>query len=335
MDKKEPSDESSKLTDEYLQRASYLGTILPLLDIFYEAIIERGIKKYNLNVVKEFWIFLGLFVITVLYYLFGTPFGAVIFFAFAMIFSLVIYNLDFFKKRLLPDNASNINQFISEIGQHSLPEVREFIRQYSNQLTETDIKSIFNSKHGNNWIIYDYINKYQKYPDDILVYLIQTDRIKIIGESLFIKYLKRFRMGISYDNYQVIVTHFREKKKIVKIANLFNPLYLKSGGAFQRAASFVQSFYLSTRRGRISFGIFMISFFIVIIASITSYRQISTPYAAIEPYSSFPLLFLLNYGFVIIFATGILSFLITLVFIAIAGALWFILGCFAPNQPQT
>ncbi len=51
--------DSVKLKDEYIQRASYLGTILPLLDIFYEIIIETRIKKYNLNLVKEFWIYFG------------------------------------------------------------------------------------------------------------------------------------------------------------------------------------------------------------------------------------------------------------------------------------
>lgn len=337
MDEKEEvgqsSEKPSKLTDEYLQRASYLGTILPLLDIFYEVIIEKGIKKYNLNIVKEFWIFFGLLVISVFYYVFGVSVGAVIFLSFATVFTLIIYNLGFFKKRLLPDNVSNIKQFISEINTKNLPEVREFIKEYRNQLKELDIKSIFDSKHGNNWVIYDYVLKYQIFSDDILIYFLEKDRLKILGENLFIKYLKAFRMGISYNTYQFIINHLKDNKQIIKITNLLNPSYW-TGGAFRSAASFVQSFYGSTRRGRISQGINVISFFLVLIAAISNYRQAFAPYIGIEPSSSFPSFFLINYIFSILLASGILIFIITAIFIGFARILWFILGFFSPDLPQ-
>lgn len=329
------SEKPSKLTDEYIQRASYLGTVLPLLDIFYEVIIDKGIKKYNLNVVKEFWIFFGLFVISLFYYFFGIKFEAVIFFAFATLFTLIIYNLKFFKKRLLPDNVSNIKQFISDINTKNLPEVLEFIKEYQNQLKKPDILSIFDSKHGNNWIIYDHVLKYQSFSDDILIYFIEKDRLKIFGENLFIKYLKKFRMGISYDTYQIIVDRFKDNKAIIKITNLFNPSYWRTGSAFQRAASSVQSFYGSTKRGRIAGAINVVSFFLVLIVAITNYRQNFAPFMAIEPYSSFPFIFLINYGFGILLATGILVIILTIILLGVARFLWYILRFFAPEQPQT
>jgi len=330
----ESPEKSSKLTDEYLQRASYLGTILPLLDVFYEILIEKRIKKYNLNIVKEFWIFFGLFVISALYYLFGINFMEVIFFLFAIVFTLIIYNLAFFKKRLLPDSASNIKRFISDIKAKKLPEIREFIKDYRNQLKEPDIKSIFDSDHGNYWVLYDYVLKYQDFSDSILVYFIEKDRLKIIGENLFIRYLKEFRMGFSYDNYLFITNHFKDNKKILKITNLFNPSYWKTGGHIRKAANSIQSFYGSSKRGRIADGINIVSFLLVIIIAILNYRQIVAPYATIEPYSSFPLILVINYGFVILFATGILIVIFTIVCTTIARFLWFILGFFAPDQPQ-
>jgi hypothetical protein len=325
---------TSKFTEEYLQRASYLGTILPLLDIAYETLIEKTIKKHNLNIVKEFWIFFGLFIFTVIYFYFGVKFEVVIFFLFATIFTLVVYNLDFFKKRLLPDVDNEIQNFIVDINNKKFPEVIDFIKEYQNKIKEPEIQAIIESNHGNTWMIYKFILGYQTFSSNLLIFLIQTNKVGIMGEDLFGQYMEKFDKGMLYENYRFLVDHFGENKQIMKIINKLNPSYLKTPSKFKKVAIFLQSGYVSIKNGKISGAIAFLSVTMAMIVAVISFNQISTPYLTLEPYHTFPVLFLINY----IFAIGLLSGIIILVIkgslILTLKTLRAITNVFAPDFPD-
>ncbi|HNX17192.1 MAG TPA: hypothetical protein PKM50_02565 [Methanoregula sp.] len=325
---------TSKFTEEYLQRASYLGTILPLLDIAYETLIEKTIKKHNLNIVKEFWIFFGLFIFTVIYFYFGIKLEVVIFFLFATIFTLVIYNLDFFKKRLLPDADDEIQNYISNINNKKFPEVIGFIKGYQNKLKEPEIQAIIESNQGNTWIIYKFILGYQTFSSNLLVFLIRTNKVSVMGEDLFRQYMEKFDRGMSYDNYRFLVDHFGENKQIMKIINKLNPSYLKTPSKFKKVAISLQSGYVSINCGKISGAIAFLSVTIAMIVAVTSFNQISVPYLTLEPYHTFPVLFLINYIFTIALLSGIIVLVIKGGLILTLKTLQAITNVFAPVSPD-
>jgi len=327
-------DESSKLTNEYLQKASYLGTILPLLDIAYETLIEKKIKKYDLNIVKEFWIYFGLLVLTSIYYYFGLRFEVVIFFLFATIFTLIVYNFDFFKRRLIPDEPNEIRRFITEIDQKSFSEVIEFTKEYRNKLNDDDIRIIINSNHGNTWAVYKFLLNYQKFSSDILVHIIKANRFGIIDEDLFKKYIKRFKVSMTFENYSFLVNHFKDNKKILKTINTFNPAYLNKGSAFKTVATAIQSFYVSVRLGKISEAIKFISVSLVVVIAIVGFNQVTSPYMTMEPYLTFPILLLMNYLFAIAITATLVIVFLTFCFTALTEILWFVAGFFAPDDFQ-
>jgi len=338
MDEKKSDDQntlkSSKFTEEYLQKASYLGTILPLLDIVYETLIEKWIKKYDLNIVKEFWIFFGLFVFTLVYYFFGVRIETVIFLGFATIFTLIVYNFDFFKKRIIPDDNEEIQLFIIDIENKTFIEVINFIKQYRKKLKDPEIKKIINSSKGRIGTTYNFLLNYQPISSDLLIYIIETDRFDVMGEDLFISYLRRFVSGMNYDNYLFLVSHFNRNKRILKIINLYNPNYSKKKSSFNSIAKLVQSFNISLKKGKISEIITFLSFLLVSVAAITGYNQISHPYLKIEPYLSFPIFFFINYLFAIILTSMILIIVVTIFFDTLSKIFWFILEFFSPDEIQ-
>jgi hypothetical protein len=328
------SDGSKKLTNEYLQQASYLGAILPLLDIAYETILEKRIKKYDLNIVKEFWIYFGLLIFTSIYYYYGIKIEAVIFFLFATLFTLIVYNFDFFKSRLLPDETNEMQRFIAEIDKKTFQEVIDFIKEYRNKLKENDIRLIIKSNHGKNWTVYKFLLSYQKLSSNILVDIIETNKIEIIGEDLFKKFIERLKMGISFENYKILVIHFKDNKNIVKTINIFNPSYLRTRSRFKTFAIFIQSFYISIIQGKISEAIKFIIIALMIAISIFGFNQITGPYLRMEPYQSFPILLLINYFFAIAITATFIWIFVTFCLTTITKILWYIIGIFAPDQPD-
>lgn len=330
---KKQDEEQSKLSQEYLQQASYLGTILPLLDIFYDAILKKWIRHYNLNVVKEFWIYFGLLVFTVIYYYYGVRFEAIIFFTFATLFTLIVYNLDFFK-RFLPNENKEIEKFLSVIEEKTSQELTDFIKDYKNRLNDEELKKIIDSKHGRSWLTYDMLLNYQRISSKILIHIIKTERIEIVGEKLFLKMLSFFNLGMDYDDYQVIVTHFSSNPRVIKSITALQPTYIKGDSIFKSSACFLQSFSVSLRLGRVSDIISSILFLLVLMVGITGYSQISSPYYGLEPYHTFPILFFINYAFALLLTFGLFRLVFLFVLSTFVKILQYVVWHFAPDQPQ-
>lgn len=328
------SKQSSKFTEEYLQRASYLGTILPLLDIFYEIVIDEKLKKYDLNIVKEFWIYFGLLVFSTIYFFFGFKLELIIFFIFATLFTLIIYNLGFFKERLIGNEDKEINKFINNIEERKTSEVTYFIKEHQNKLNESEIIKIINSSHGNFWMIYDFIFRNQKISEKILLEISKINSLKICGEGLFSKYLKSFKLGLSFNTYISLTDQFKDNEKIIKIINLYNPSYPKNRSWGLKIAKFNQSFYLSIKKGTIATVVNFISFTLVIVCLIFNYKTlIQTPYFT-ESLSSLSIIYAINLVFFIIIATFVFIIIFTVILLGIYRGIGFIAYISVPKKPQ-
>jgi len=269
-----------------------------------------------------------------LYFVSGVNLAAVVFFLFATIFTLIIYNLDFFKKRILPDEDTEIKEFIRTIEAKKINDVKEFIKDHRQRLTESEIQNIIESKHGNNWIIYEYLFKYQKGSQQILMIMIEKNRLEICGDDLFLNYLKQFTFGLSYDNYLIMCNRFKDDKEVMKLLNLYNPSYNPNRSFFRSASKLTQSFYISVKQGKIASAITFICSALTIVSIMLNFKQIISATLLSEPINLNSILVIINLFFSMAIVALILIVFFTLILIGIAKFFWRILSLFSPTGPQ-
>lgn len=242
--------------------------------------------------------------------------------------------MEFFKKRIIPDDNREIQSFIADINNKTHPEMIFFLKQYRNKLKEPDLKRIIESSHGNGGTIYHFILNYQIVSSDLLVFIIEKNRFDIIGEDLFINFLKKFKNGIKYENFVYLTMYFEKNKRILIILNLYNPKFSKKKSLTVSLANSIQTFNISLKMGKLSDGIKIGSVLLMTIVAIFGYRQISHPYLTMEPYVSFPLFFYINYLFAILLSAMIFSLVIGFFLDLIIRFIWYILGFFSSDEKQ-
>jgi hypothetical protein len=330
---KKREESAKRLADEYLEQASYLGTILPLLDIFYVTVLEKQIKKYDLNIVKEFWIYFGLLVFSIIFFFDPFKFETIIFLFFATLITLILYNQIFFKKRIIPDDREEISTFIADIEKKSSIEIIDFIRQYHRKLQESEIIAIIDSTAGKSGTVYDFL-KNCNISSKIVIHIVKTNRFNVIGEDLFKQLLRKFKMGMIYDNFNFLSLHFKENKGIIRILNLYNPKYSKKTSIIQYLANKAQAFQFSINKGKISNFLNIALLALVSAVGITGFNQIAIPYLKMEPYVSYPFIFVINYLFALAFTFLIVSLIISFFLNVLANFFWSILEFFTPDEIQ-
>jgi hypothetical protein len=247
--------------EKELEKAeSFNGLIFPYLGYLYRIFLLNIFQKYKLFVNQEFWYLLSLSIFSFIILFFGIDVWVPVLFLIGAIIIFLSYNLPFIKRKILPPKSEIIEEFLATLDKKTLSNVTDFIKNYP--LEDKQIKEILSSRFGDNYDIYNSISKYQDFESEIIEFIIDSNKIDIMGEELFCDYLRKSWNRLTLNYYKRLREITSEKQKIQKNLSILYPFYLSKNNKFRSSVNFyykIRSFIQGP-----GFGVLFISSMIIV-----------------------------------------------------------------------
>lgn len=219
-------------------------------------IVKPVLEKWGLTVNDEFWFFLSLGLVSLLY-TFNDPgiLVPLIFFGGGFI-SLMLTNNVFFRRTFLTTPSEKKDDYVKNIGKMEFNEALEFIK--GNELTNPQLKKIMKSRHKDNYTLYQYIYQYQDFDSDLIIFMAENKLESIMRSSLFLKFLFSVKDFASVKDYKKLKRIFKDNPKILKGINMMYPMYLPDS-TFKNYANFIVNLRNTLNYGSIEIFVFIFS----------------------------------------------------------------------------
>ncbi len=218
-----------------LYRKEFSGLVLPYLEYIYAIFAENFIKKHELKIVSEFWIFLTMGIFSIILYFTGVNIILPLGFFFGAFLIFMLHNNSFIRRKWFPRQDEKVEVFLKTIDNKTLNQTLKTLKD--NTFRTKQIIELLKTKYNKNYQIYEFILRYQGARTEVLSYIISKELYNNFDEGLFSKFLLK-NCSLAKDDYLRVKNLFKNKKAVLKALMISNPGYIEENSIFKKLSMF-------------------------------------------------------------------------------------------------